>query len=187
MRCTIEKALATLEAKPGTSIATLTTRTPVRLRKQSSDGKYLPYSCVKRLARRSVVFGANYQSCVNKQRNREQIQDIFFANELWKGKGQHVSTFVVRHTVTGRLYIAVKAQTYPNGEPIVYEEQYFGDGKPVEKTELEEFFPSLSKKNLKQKTERPTRWRTIALENIVQIVCGEIYDVVQKGVVKLDV
>lgn len=172
-------------------------------RKDKETGKYPNRfvdadgeSLVTKLARRTVFIGADYESCVNRQRERESTPlmpdgsiEYFEAEQLWGGKGQRVNKFVVEHVESLKRYICVKPNAKPdiiNGQfyPVVDEVEYRWKATDVpltesEVAELKTWFPE-KKPSTRQETDKPVFWQVITLTNVLQIrIGGEDYSLVE--------
>lgn len=157
-----------LESIKGAKIVTLRTKTKPKIRKTSKiNGLPCPYAIVERECLRNGIIGVNYESAVNNQRQREGHEEEFKAQLLWKGKGRHVGKYLIEHVDTLKRYIAFMAKI-TKGVPVIVGDKWYADGKEITKEELEEFLPDI-KENLTQETEKQIAWRTIELDNILEV------------------
>jgi hypothetical protein len=79
---------------------------------------------------------------------------------------------LVRHKDTGKLYIVF----YPHREGSVMEDTWTVDGNEISQDVLTPYLPPVSDGSKRQETEKAVAWRTIALDNVVQItVHGETF------------
>lgn len=84
--------------------------------------------------------------------NREVVQKLRDAGELpeteqpiWHGKGEWlIFPYIIRHTVTGQLYLRMYQGTNPNYRPTV---QFFKNGQPVSKGEVEDMLLASEKRS----------------------------------------
>lgn len=196
MQLTIDNALEKLIDKPGAKIVTLTSRTRPKLNKKHRlTGAPLPYKQgVERIATRSGIIGCSYESSVNRQRDREGGPtddegnvEVFHAEKLWNGKGEHDGPLTVRHKGTGKRYITFKPtnKTHDDGSDgvLIVADQWLDveTGRTLTQAEIDEldYYQTEKKDNKRQGTDREIFWRTIELENILQIRHGDIYDIKQ--------
>ncbi len=144
---------------------------------------------LEKKTKRGGFIGAKYASVVNRQRQHEEANDItdlgdplpmFNAQSLWKGKGEYVpgSDILVRHTVTGQVYLAFLPDKGREDDHVKasYESTIYclATGSVVEDAELTGWKPPPSKnKSQGVKYDRP--WNTIKIENVKQVRCGEDY------------
>ena len=161
----------------GSSFVTLTTATsPVLLEKNRVTKESNPYlQRIKRFAVRQGMIGAKYENAVNNARKLEKNDDVFVADSLWKGKGEHVSACLVRHKDTQRHYLAF----YPKndkGDVKVSESYWAIDGLPVPDELVNPYLPVKNEGSKRQETEFPVPWRVIALDSIIALaIDGENY------------
>ena len=148
---------------------------------------FLPLG-VERLALRQVTLGASYEKAVNRQRLRENHDEAghFLPESLWHGQGVHDTAYTVRHKTTGRIYLAVKpaqksADTEAGTVAVVIRDKWedLASGRELdfEAERLADYLPSQGKSQV-QDVERDVQWRTIALDSIVELRYGEIYELV---------
>jgi len=133
---------------------------------------------VLRTAHRLGLLGASYEKAVQNRRENEGHADPegFRAEKLWNGAGEHVegSRTLVRHKTTGKLYMVF----YPSVRPSVKVDAWTVDGEEVAEETLAPFLPPVSEGSKRQETEERVAWRTIALENVRQVVVdGETFTV----------
>ncbi len=146
---------------------------------------------IERIAIRSVTLGASYEAAVNRQRVKEapddEVAEYFEAGKLWNGAGVHDTAYTVKHKDTGRIYFAVKpaqkASDNQAGSAAVVREDQWRDvatGKVLdfEADGLAEFLPAQSKSQV-QEVDQDVQWRTIALDSILELRYGDVYQVVR--------
>lgn len=156
---------------PKPRIVTLTTKTlPELLKKNRITGEPNPFGKITRICRRNGVIGCSYESCVNRQRAREEHEDYFTASELWNGKGQHDSPYTVKHVEKGTRYVCFKPKQKPNGELVINADAWLADGTPINEVDIRDWLKS-SQPSKRQELEKPVFWRTIGLENILAVSC----------------
>jgi hypothetical protein len=171
-----------------TRIVSLVTKTfPPLLKKGRVSKSPCPWNeGVVKLAHRYGIIGCSYQSVVNRQREREgqpvnrRNQVIpFYAQSLWNGYGEHVpdSPYLVRHRERETLYLAFLPFNRDN-EPAIVEEVYHdvATGETIEPELLTEYL-RVPYTPQHQGVDKVVFWRTIAIENIKMIRCGEDFDV----------
>jgi hypothetical protein len=157
--------LEAIVSKPGAKIVGMTTRTmPKLLKKNRKTGEPCLHKAVYRISERVVILACQYESCVNRQRTREDETPDFQAEQLWNGKGRHVPghPFLVEHTETGKRYVAVMHLSV--GQDLWCDE----DGNAIDPATLVDFLP-LPSDNKRQGTEKPVYWRTVELSNVVSV------------------
>ena len=182
MNVTIEQLRERVMARQGATFAEVVTDTAPETRKTGN-----PYfGRVRRIARRNVMLGTSYANDVNNQRVREgqptdELGNVepFVAEQLWKGKGEHVGPNVARHTETGQEYlVAFPVRRTAEGHPIVDEDLWLLDGVAVDKAVIEPHLKPVGV-NKSQQVERKIPWRTIKLENVKELALdGEVLSVV---------
>lgn len=164
----------------GSTFITLVTATEPRMNQKNRDTKAPnPFlgKRVLRMAERHCILGASYENAVNNQRNREDHPVEFKAESLWNGAGEHVegSRNLVRHKTSGKLYLVF----YPHREGSVMQDTWTVNGIEVAQTELSPYLPPVSGSK-RQETEREVLWRTVSLDNVVQVtIYGETYLIVR--------
>jgi hypothetical protein len=159
-----------------TRICVIVTRTrPKLLKKHRVTKEPCPFAEVERIAERRVVIGADYENCVNRQLDREGAEPEFKAEALWGGAGRHVPgnrflVELVEHTSTKKRYLAF----LPLDTDV--KDRWTCEAGDVDVAALDGFLPAESTPN--QGTEKAVFWRTVGVENVVQVRCGEIFDIV---------
>jgi hypothetical protein len=177
---TLDQFLAAFAGK-GTKFATMLTVTRPKLNKTNRDTKErCPFTLgVERRALRNVQIGANYENSVNNQREREDNPEEFTAQSLWNGKGQRDTTYTVKHSETGKRYFAVKpASDSETGVAIPPKSDEWRDvatGKVIPFDSVKPYLPPVSEQPATQETDKMISWRTIGVDSIVSIQCGETY------------
>lgn len=167
--------------KPGNTFMKITTCTEPAMNKKSRvSGNPNPYTDVKCISELTISLGFDYESAVNRQRikelmdqysiskeNAEIINEQFYSQSLWKGKGQHVNRYTVTHTDTGKLYLIYRPNTKIS--------QMFINsiGQKIPEEALEEYCPPKSK-SASQGLEKEVQVRTLKLESILQFVINGI-------------
>jgi hypothetical protein len=174
----LAEMLATFEGASMVGIVTATS--PKMNQKHRTTKEPNPFlgKEVLRTAHRLGMLGASYEKAVQNRRENEghSNPEGFRAEKLWNGAGEHVegSKTLVRHKVTGKLYMVF----YPSVNPSVKADAWTVDGEEVAEETLAPFLPPVSEGSKRQETEERIAWRTIALENIRQVVVGgETYTV----------
>lgn len=151
--------------KPGAKIVGMTTRTqPKLLKKSRITGEPCPHKEVTRITERTVIIACNYESCVNRQRAREDMPNDFRAEELWKGKGKHVENhpFLIEHTETGQQYVALMNLR-------TNKDDWFDENNnPLDPAALKDYLPK-PQEHSKQGTDKKVFWRTIEISNVVAV------------------
>jgi hypothetical protein len=171
-----------------TRIVSIVTKTfPPLLKKGRESKNPCPWTeGVAKLASRYGIIGCSYRSCVNRQREREgqpvnrRNQLIpFQVQTLWNGYGEHVpgSPYLVRHRNHDKLYLAFLPFNR-DGVPAIGEEVYHNvaTGETIAPELLTEYL-RVPYTPVHQRVDKAVYWRTIELGHILQIKCGEVYDV----------
>jgi hypothetical protein len=166
-----------LETFKGASFVSVTTETMPRVSK-SHKGR------IKRIAVRPGMIGASYENAVQNRRISEDhvgaMEGVKFdALSLWNGAGEHVSTALVRHRTTGRLYMVLYPKHNTDGDVCVSDSQWMLDGQPVSLEAIKDYLPAHKEGSERQETARPVPWRVIGLDGIVSLtVNGDTYTIV---------
>lgn len=191
-------------SRPGAAMVVLVTRTEPELTKKHRVTKEpCPYQYgIYRISRRSAVLGADYETKVNRNNFRDAVkiaeehgvdttrQDKidkiveqvpeFKAEQLWRGKGKHVSRFTVEHCDTHERYFYFLPSTKKgdNGTATVYEDEYRENvtDRVIDGVELEDlkvgYLPKVSV------AESGQTWRTVKLSNVLIVAhAGNVYQV----------
>lgn len=189
---TINELLVTLTVSKGAKIVTMLTQTQVKMNKKHREtGEPNPYN-IYRIAQRRAILGANYENAVNKRREDEGGIPDFMVESLWKGKGERHGPYTVRHKTTGRIYFAFLPKQdqieNPSAGDTGSRAQIVADAwidqntgnilSPDDMTALAPFMPPISKAG-KQDVECDILWRTIALDNVLELHYGGVRYVVQ--------
>lgn len=183
---TLEQFLAAFAGK-GTKFAAMLTVTRPKLNKSNREtGETCPYPAgVECRKLRNVQLGCLYENSVNNQREREGNSDEFTSQGLWvskefpDGAGERDSTYTVRHRKTGERYFAVKpASDAETGVVLPAKAETWIDlatGKPIDPETLKPYLPKPSSQPKTQETDKAIAWRTISVNSVVQIQCGETF------------
>lgn len=96
---------------------------------------------------KNVTFGANYSRAVNRRWEQSETDELFFAEQLWKGHGERINAYMARHKTEGTEYLVYLLRT--NGDGIVLPSpvnEYFDafTQEPIEKERLLPFFPKIA-------------------------------------------
>mgnify|MGYP000154895923 CR=1 FL=1 len=179
---TVRKLAEMLTNFSGASMVSIVTATAPKMNKRHRETKEVnPFlgKEVLRTAHRHGMLGASYeQAVINRRENEDHPRpESFTADKLWNGAGEHVegSKTLVRHKETGKLYMVF----YPSARPSVKADAWTVDGEEVAGETLVPFLPPVAEGSKRQETSERVAWRTIALENVRQLVVGgETYTVV---------
>jgi hypothetical protein len=122
---------------------------------------------IEKVGQFNGLTGVSYQNSVNNQRAREDNQDDFHSAPIWKGKGQHVDNFLVRHVDTNRQYLKV----LPTAGTIKAQYRWVDSKEPLNDAEnnLLSCFEVDHDVSARQETDKPVYWNLIALENLIQL------------------
>jgi hypothetical protein len=173
----------------GAKQATLLTRTfPKLLKRDRQTGRANPFAdgTIARLAQRPVTLGACYEAAVNRQRTIEQGQEVEYFNalDLWNGYGVYHSPYTVQHKTTGRLYFAVKpaqqeTDTEIGRKAVVHNDVWLNVQtlESIDPERLENLLPQPHKAK-RQDVDHDILWRTIALDNVVEVHYAGHYRIV---------
>lgn len=153
-----------IAASNGPRIVSMTTKTKAALKRND----VFPAG-VERIVTRHGILGCDYEACVNNQRQREGLVPDFIAEHLWNGAGVRVNRFLVQHRTKGNLYVVFLP--IGNGTD-VYVNLDTNNAVPYE--EVEPFLKDRTP-NRRQGTEQEVHWRTVEVNNIVEIKCGTTY------------
>ena len=157
-----------------------------------------PYKKVVHSLRMNVLLGVDYESMVNRQREKESKAKIeeamqglpsyikistqiepFIAESLWKGKGEHDKEYpklVVRHKESQERYLVFWPACDSSGKVIPNESHYFDEeGRLLDfKKDLEDYWKKESTGSKIQETDKPIRWMTVKFSNIRQIKANKL-------------
>jgi hypothetical protein len=189
--------------KKGAKQVSMTTVTrPKLLRKSRLTQEPCPFvDGVEKIAVRSVTLGASYEGAVNRQRIAERdagtrrrgdggnraTSQYFKAQALWNGMGVHDTAYTVKHAITGRRCFGVKpAQGNADNEvgslAVARQEQWTdvatGRVLDYETDRLAEFLRKQVKSNV-QDVRHDVQWRTIPLDEVIELKYGDCYQVIQ--------
>lgn len=115
----------------------------------------------------NALVGVSYQNVINNQRKREDLEADFESKPIWNGSGEHFGKYLIRHTKTHKLYLALLPTSGTAKVQYVFKE----DKRPLNESELTilEAFTSERVVSASQGTEKPVFWNIIALENLRQL------------------
>ena len=148
---TVELVTA-LRQNKGCEIATIITNTEPTMRKTGN-----PFVGLRKISEMNCMIGFDYQSCVNRQRTREEIEAEFIAQpRKW---GQRVDTKTVEHK--GETYLSILPQRCLS---TVYK---LGD-RIIDKAELSPWLNEPSHSET-QGTEKEVVYRDVKITNVKQI------------------
>ncbi len=197
MKTTTARLIRTLAGERVQPVS-ITTRTPADMRR--GGGRFGPANPliergVIRLARRGGFIGASYASVVNRQREREGRPlaadgslETFRAEKLWRGHGEHVrgNRHLVRHKVSGLLYLVFFPSTDKAGKPVVARSEFrWADTDETIPDETVRPWLKLSGVSGRQGTKKQVPWRLFMLEHLVQMkLGGRLYEITDGAVSK---
>jgi hypothetical protein len=198
MRVKIETALQHIEqrieqeALPRTPFVGLVLRTrPKMLKANRVTGEANPYQGVVRLAYRLGQIGSSFENAVTNRAFKLGVQDettpveeYFQAGPLWNGKGRWITKFCVEHIETREQYLAFKPRQDDTEAGykihIVRDEWYDLAGNVLNIEDIRDYLPlETLPKNQPVEPKEAVGWRTVKLENIVQINCRICYDIIR--------
>ena len=107
------------------------------------------------------MIGYKYENSVNNQREREQKEKDFLAQQLWRGAGKRLSTALAFNENKKQFYMSYKMQK-------TFKAFHFdGALNFIPKEVLKPFFPATSYSN--QKIDKPVYHREVKIENIKKL------------------
>lgn len=170
----------------GASFVSVHTITEPKMNKKHRETRAQnPYfGRITRHAHRLGMIGAVYENVVENQRVRERhpsamIGERFEAESLWNGAGEHVSSCLVRHRGSGKLYMVLYPRQDGEGVVQVRSSEWRLDGNVIDHHALLPYLPPVKEGTNRQETERPIAWRVIELSHIETLnVCGETYRII---------
>lgn len=170
MKLTKDQLVATLSAVKGTTFATLETVTDPDMRKTGN-----PYvGRVKKHTRINCTFGANYENAVNRQGEREGLEN---AGEFEALKLPYGNWLVPHKLIEHKGAVQVRVMCNPHMKPDV---SYTLDGQPMDVSVIKPFMPE-KKASARQEEfgiEREVVPRNYKLESIKAItVNGTRYEI----------
>jgi hypothetical protein len=165
---TVAELEAILASRKGATIATIVAETEPTMKKTNN-----PFVGATKISRVNGMINWHYENAVNKQREKEGHEEVFFsAPRQW---GERIKredgtlTPLVRHK--GKAYLELKVQN-----SLGYEYRHNGAVVPAEM--INPFLPQ-KKEGARQEVEKIIVLRDYALENIRQIVLdGQTIDIV---------
>lgn len=154
----------------GTTMATITTETVVKMSKKNN-----PYANtnITKKSRMNVTLGFNYTNSVINQRIKEGIEEEFVAHPRKWGNRIKGTPLVHHINADGveKFYLEAKM----NGKPQSVE--YFSNGVVFDVELIKEFLPKVSKSSV-QGTEKEIIMRDFELANIKEVkMFGEIFEI----------
>jgi hypothetical protein len=157
--------LVEILASSRTQPAVIVTRTPARMVKRDNP---LAARGVQKISVRHGFLGADYASCVDRQRDREQrpVNDngaieLFAPLSIWNGAGEQLpgNRHLVRHKSTGALYL----KWFPLREQsVVYQDSR---NRTIPADQVRPYLVK-SSPSKRQQLSRPVKWQLIALDHL---------------------
>ena len=144
--------ISQLRATKGSEFATVTIVTEPSMRKTGN-----PFIGVKKVSTINAVIGFDYDSCVNKQRTREELEADFLAQpRKW---GERKDTKTVEHN--GQTYVSLLSQK-------CLETVFIKDGKEVCEADIKPYL-TVSAQPMTQGTDKAIVYRDVKVDNITRI------------------
>lgn len=148
-----------IKSLTGPTLVKMITRTEVKMNKKDVETKTIanPYLGAVKITTMVVELAPQYEAAVNEQLTSEgKAAEFEASSRKW---GTNLGNGIVENN--GKMYVSFIAKehiltTYMLGDDI------------VEKSALEPFIPK-KKPNTNQGTEKPIEFRTISVENIMEI------------------
>ncbi len=140
--------------------------------KINKDGKSV-FGDLLKLGAVNCMIGYNYAKSVNNQRTREGKEADFEVEPLWKGKGIHLNSRIVKHIDTGVLYLSYKH------ERTLKSLHFDAVLNFIPSAMLKPYFYKSSKPQ-KQGVEEVVKPRTLKIENIRRLKFKKVtYEIVK--------
>ena len=160
----------------GVTFVSCSIESPVKMAKGGRAGRPVnPYH--DQITKQSYLNGAvgfDYEASVNKQRDRENIEEAFEAKPRAWGQLMEGGKFVEHK---GNYYLQLKVENV--GQDSV---QYLQNGEPINKDLLTEWLPKKKEGSGRQEVENEVIVRDIKLDSIKSIKFGnEEYEVVRES------
>jgi len=134
-----------------------------------------PYSQINKLSKVSVILNTDYVKAVTNQLTKEDKE----ATDYKQGINTNPLTFGENNQFIGvnnKGEFVLQYRPNDNVKPLTI---FFADGKRVEKAEIAQFLPTVSKPT-NQGTEREIMWRKVNLSNVLRLtVNGTTYNVIR--------
>lgn len=185
LRLTLAELIEKLDAHRGTVIVAMIARTEPPLLAKSRATRQPPVekypAGIEKLVRGRFCLGTNYQSNVWEQRRREghPDPDAFTTEAIWRGKGERLGRFLVRHKPTGKLYVRARPASHPRtGYPVRIWEKWIdlATGRDVAGDELLDlganWLQDRQSVNRKQQLARTIPYQTYHVESIHAVILG---------------
>jgi len=151
-----------LGALKGATFVTISALTDARARKTGN-----PYEIVQKLTKINGVVGADYESSVNRQLDREGKDQLTFTAKPRKW-GKRISSGLVVGNDGVTFYMPIQPR---NSSKPVYFATISGMRKQVSKDKIQQFLPEV-KHAENQGTEKEIVYRDVGLESITAITMG---------------
>ena len=164
-----QQLLQFFEKRKGATFATIYCITEPKMNKTGNPyhGTVVHQYC------KNIRLGNNYANAVNRQWEQAETDEVFFAEQLWKGAGEFVNSYIVRHKKTGEQYLKYILKTNADGIVMpsqVDEYRHKDTGEIINKSELEPFFP----KKAPSKSQRVVELDTVEVfPRVVKINGGQ--------------
>jgi hypothetical protein len=161
VKTTKDALVAMLANQVGSNIVTLTTKTDARLRKTGN-----PFGQVWKFSKVNCFIGVGYESCVNRQLDREDKEPDFVADKpQW---GDYIpGTCLIEYN--GKEYLPVLCKTVVG--KIEFKDN---DGNVLTKDQIAEFMPKRSTET-RQGTDKPIEWRKYKIDSILGVTMNGTY------------
>ena len=173
------KLIGIMYKLPRSEIITLHTNTDPGLRKTSKIDKSIrnPFVGVRKCSKVNGFVEVSYESCVNRQLEREGKEADFKAEKRQWGSVVNDTTKTVVHHVAKE---SGEYAQYINFNPRHHLETHYVDenNKMLDKSDIEQFI-SDKKPSSRQGTDKEVVWRTYKAESIVAVATKGILYVVQ--------
>jgi len=172
----IDEVLA--ERRGAVAVTLVTNTIPDMVKKHRETKEPNPYfGRLRRICRRPGMLGAKYENAVSRQRVAEADPnsevEAFHAEALWGGAGEHDGRFTVRHKTRGTRYLVLFPKRDDEGTPIVLQDLWLCDGIEIPMATVDPYL-SAKERARNQEVERTIPWRTIELDNVVELVIGGV-------------
>lgn len=139
---TAEQIRNYLDARRGCTFAAIYAVTLLKMNKTGNPH----YNNVVHIWGRNVTFGANYENSVNRRwAEAGEAEDYFQAEQLWKGKGERINSYMARHVDSEQEYLVYQLRTNADGiahPPLWDEYRIATTGEQISLEELEQWLPS---------------------------------------------
>lgn len=170
---TQEQLVNQLNSYNGVTFVSCSLESPVKMAKGGRAGRPINeyHGKITKASYLNGAVGFDYEASVNKQREREGIEETFEAKPRAWGTVMEGGKFVEHN---GNYYLQLKVENVGKGSV-----QYFNEGMPIDEEKLADWLPKKKEGSGRQEVENEVIIRDIKLSSIKSIKFGgEEYEVI---------